>query len=232
MPVEGAIAAQDASLGHFRTEIAELPVDPLLRMQGYRDLARVRPRVRDIATRAAGSAQALAAPEAYYRRVAIRSCTVEALELASDARGGDAGGDTGGAGGGITFHSKRFAKVFAGCGEVMVFVLTLGPALDAETERLTERDDIVDALFLEMAGWLAVEQATKALARQVSDQVRNERLGLTRRLGPGYVDWPLDEQAGLFALLEDAPLPVRLMESCAMLPKKSRSGLYGLRPLD
>ncbi len=216
MPSDDTVAAHDADYGHFRTEIAELPVEPLLRMQGYRDLARVRPRVRDIATKAAGLAQIVAAPEAYYRRVAIRSCTPKTIELD----------------GGASFHSTRFAKVFAGCGEVMAFVLTLGPALDAESERLTAADEIVEALFLEMAGWLAVEQATRALARHVSDLLRDQRLGLTRRLGPGYVDWPLDEQAGLFALLAAAPLSVRLMESCAMVPKKSRSGLYGLRPLD
>ncbi len=215
MPGDDAMAADDTGTRHFRTEIAELPVAPLLRMQGYRDLDRVRPRIRDIATKAASLAQSVAAPEACYRRVAIETCTPEALRLE-----------------GTTFHSARFAKVFAGCGEVMAFVLTLGPAFDAESERLTANDEIVDALFLEMAGWLAVEQATKALAMHVSTQVRGERLGLTRRLGPGYVDWPLDEQEGLFALLADVALPVRLMESCAMLPKKSRSGLYGLRPLD
>ncbi len=214
---DGTFTAQDTSLGRFRTEIAELPVEPLLRMQGYRDPARIRPRIRDIATKAAGVARTLAAPDAGYRRVAIRSCTPDTMELA----------------GGVSFHSARFAKVFAGCGEVVAFVLTLGPALDAETERLSAEDDeIVDALFLEMAGWLAVEQATKALALHIAERVRDERLGPTRRLGPGYVDWPLDEQAGLFALFEGAPLPVQLMESCAMIPKKSRSGLYGLRPLD
>jgi hypothetical protein len=206
----------DTLCDHFRTEITELPVEPLLRMQGYRDMTRVRPRIRDIAAKAAALAQSVAAPEAYYRRVAIRNCTPEALELDGD----------------IQFHSARFAKVFADCGEVVAFVLTLGPALDAETERLTANDEIVDALFLEMAGWLAVEQATKALALQIADEVRGERLGPTRRLGPGYVDWPLEEQEGLFALLADAALPVQLLESCAMLPKKSRSGLYGLRPLD
>jgi len=39
------------------------------------------------------------------------------------------------------------------------------------------------------------------------------------------------EQKPLFELFSDTKLPVRLMESCAMYPKKSRSGLYGLRPL-
>lgn len=216
MSGDDTVATHDADYGHFRTEIAELPVEPLLRLQGYRDPARIRPRIRDIATKAASVARTLAAPDACYRRVEIQSCTPDTMELA----------------GGISFHSARFAKVFAGCGEVVAFVLTLGPALDAETERLTAADEIVDALFLEMAGWLAVEQATKALALRIADEVREERLGPTRRLGPGYVDWPLDEQAGLFDLFEGARLPVRLLESCAMIPKKSRSGLYGLRPLD
>jgi len=216
MRSDGTMTAQDANYGHFRTEIAELPVAPLLRMQGYRDLTRIRPRIRDIATKAAAVAQTLAAPDAWYRRIAIQSCNPDTMELA----------------GCVSFHSMRFAKVFAGCGEVVAFVLTLGPALDAESERLSAEDEIVDALFLEMAGWLAVEQATKALALHVAEQVRAERLGPTRRLGPGYVDWPLDEQADLFGLFENAPLPIRLLESCAMIPKKSRSGFYGLRPLD
>jgi hypothetical protein len=216
MPGDGTLAAPDPAYGRFRTEIAKLPVEPLLRMQGYRDPARIRPRVRDIATKAAALAQTLAAPDACYRRVAIRSCTPDCLDLD----------------GGVRFHSARFARVFAGCREVVAFVLTLGPALDAETERMTAAEEIVEALFLEMAGWLAVERATKALALHVAERVRNEGLGPTRRLGPGYVDWPLDEQAGLFALLKDAPLPVKLLDSCAMIPKKSRSGLYGLRPLD
>ena len=175
MPAGGAIAAQDTSLGHFRTEIAELPVDPLLRMQGYRDLTRVRPRIRAIATKAAALARTLAAPDAYYRRVAIRSCTPDTLEL-----------DGGAEGAGITFHSARFAKILAGCGEVVTFVLTLGPALDAESERMAEADEIVDALFLEMAGWLAIEQATKALALHVAAEIRDQGLGPTRRLGPGF----------------------------------------------
>jgi hypothetical protein len=45
------------------------------------------------------------------------------------------------------------------------------------------------------------------------------------------VTWPLEEQPALFGLFGNAELPVSLMSSCAMSPKLSRSGLYGIRPL-
>ncbi len=211
---------RDEPYGHFTGARIEVPVGPLLRLQGYRDLARIRPRVREIATKMAALAGTLVAPETTYRRVRIGSCTPAALAL-------ETGTETG-----TTFHGAEFAKVLGGCREVVVFVLTLGAGLDAEAERFTANDEIVEALFLEMAGWIAVERVTKNFAGHLWSRIRDQGLTLTRRLGPGYVDWPLEEQAALFGLLDGAPLPVRLLDSCAMIPKKSRSGLYGLRPLD
>lgn len=211
---------RDQPYGHFTGARIEVPVGPLLRLQGYRDMARVRPRVREIATRMAALAGTLVAPETTYRRVRIGSCTPAALVL-------ETGAETA-----TTFHGTEFAKVLGRCREVVVFVLTLGAGLDAETERFTANEEIVEALFLEMAGWIAVERVTRNFAGHLASLVRDENLAPTRRLGPGYVDWPLEEQAALFGLLDGAPLPVRLLDSCAMIPKKSRSGLYGLRPLD
>ncbi len=206
---------RDHAYGHFIGERFEIPAEPILRLQGYRDLSRIRPRVRQIATGMATRAETLIAPETTYKRVGIEACTPEALELET----------------GTTFHSARFARVLAGCREVVVFVFTLGPGLDAEAERLAAEDEIVEALFLEAAGWIAVEKATKAFALYLVSMLRDEGLAPTRRLGPGYADWPLEEQTGLFDVLAGAPLPVRLLESCAMIPKKSRSGLYGLKSL-
>ncbi|MCH6588112.1 MAG: hypothetical protein IH805_07345 [Proteobacteria bacterium] len=211
---------RDQPYGHFTGARIEVPVDPLLRLQGYRDMARIRPRVRAIATKMAALAGTLVAPETYYRRVRIGSCTPAALAL-------ETGTETG-----VTFHSAEFAKVLGRCREVVVFVLTLGAGFDAQAERFTANEEIVEALFMEMAGWIAVERVTKNFAGHLASLVRDENLAPTRRLGPGYVDWPLEEQAALFTLLDGAPLPVRLLDSCAMIPKKSRSGLYGLRPLD
>ena len=211
---------RDQPYGHFTGARIEVPVDPLLRLQGYRDMARIRPRVRAIATKVAALAETLVAPETTYRRLRIGSCTPAALAL-------ETGTETG-----VTFHGTEFAEVLGGCREAVVFVLTLGAGLDAETERFTANEEIVEALFLEMAGWIAVERATKNFAGHLWSGIRDQGLALTRRLGPGYVDWPLEEQAALFGLLDGAPLPVRLFDSGAMIPKKSRSGLYGLHTLD
>ncbi len=219
---------RDQPYGHFTGAPIEVPVDPLLRLQGYRDMARIRPRVREIATRMAALAGTLVAPETTYRRLRIGSCTPAALSLETGAEtGAETGRETA-----TAFHGAEFAKVLGGCREVVVFVLTLGAGLDAETERFTANEEIVEALFLEMAGWIAVERVTRNFAGHLASLVRGENLAPTRRLGPGYVDWPLEEQAALFGLLDGAPLPVRLLDGCAMIPKKSRSGLYGLRPLD
>jgi hypothetical protein len=96
----------------------------------------------------------------------------------------------------------------------------------------------VEGLFLDSAGWLAVESVTRQFADRLKGESAYRGLRLTRRLGPGYsyrleggvVSWALDEQQVLFSALGHDPLPVSLLDSAAMQPKMSRSGLYGLRP--
>ena len=194
-------------------EIA-IPVEPLLRIHGYRDMPAVRADVRDIAESMAACARELLAVEAYYRRLRIASSSDGRIELET----------------GTAFRSAALGETLEGCQEIFVFVLTLGPRLDEKTQALLQDINVVEALFLETAGWLAVERATKALAQHLWDQVADRGLGLSRRLAPGYADWPLEDQGPLFALFDAVPLPVRLLESYAMMPKNSRSGVYGLRP--
>ncbi len=200
------------SHGRFVPQGLTIPTDPLLRMQGYRDLTRVRDRVRKIAAAAAAQAESLVVPDAHYRRVRIEACGATSLRLET----------------GTVFHSNGFAKGLSGCSEVVVFLLTVGPHLDDAVAKLSTDDDLVTALFLEMAGWLAIERATKQLAEHLWSLAGAEGLRLSRRLAPGYADWSLEGQRPLFDLFAGVDLPVHLLESNAMMPKKSRSGLYGL----
>ena len=93
------------------------------------------------------------------------------------------------------------------------------------------------ALLLDTAGWLAIESVTRQFSERLKADCETVGLRLTRRMGPGYTyrvgremaPWGLEEQAGLFRVLGEEVSPVTVLESGAMLPKMSRSGLYGLR---
>jgi cobalamin-dependent methionine synthase I len=65
--------------------------------------------------------------------------------------------------------------------------------------------------------------------RHLAAGARAQGCRLSPRLGPGYLDWPLAEQRALFSVFEGEALPVDLNAYCVMMPKKSISGLFGLR---
>jgi len=194
---------------------SDISLNHVLRIQGYRDLSSVREDVREIATTMTAKAASLTAPTATFRKVPVDSLDGDSLLLST----------------GVSLNAGIFRQVLCNCTQVLPFILTLGEALDDEVASMLAKGEIVEALFMETAGWLAIEQASRELAIHLQSLIKKDGLCLTRRLGPGYKEWDLLEQKPLFELFSGTQLPVRLMESCAMYPKKSRSGLYGLRPL-
>ena len=209
-------------------ETGRVQIDPvkMLRIHGYKNLEKVRPVIRkaadDIAERAAG----LMMPVVHARRIDVSSYDHERLTLVD----------------GTVFDDVAFEHVLDGARTVVVIVMTVGTALDEAVSASMDDNTFepLDALFLETAGWLGIEAATKVFVRDLQDRTKDEGVRVTRRLGPGYqykvggesVNWPLEQQRKLFDVFEGEELSVTLMESCAMLPKMSRSGIYGLTPVN
>ncbi len=189
-------------------------VEPLLRTQGYKDFSRIRPEIMEMAKTMASRAEDLAAPYVIYRQLDIVSCEPGRLVLGS----------------GNEFEGEDFDRTLTDCQIAVPFVLTLGDGLDSEVISLIQADEILNALFLEIAGWICIEQATRSFAKHLQADAGKTNCRLSRRLGPGYKGWDLMQQKPFFELFAGADVPVRLMESCIMLPKKSRSGLYGFLP--
>ncbi|MBF2759997.1 MAG: hypothetical protein ISN28_06960 [Ectothiorhodospiraceae bacterium AqS1] len=220
-PSDSLIPAPDAA-GYFWAEPVDIPVARILRLQGYRDPAKVRRPILRAARKAAEIANDITAGHAGYRRIGIESCIESRLTLSS----------------GECFECGAFAHFLEGCDSVLVFALTAGEALDRAIDDLMAAEDAVTALFLDSAGWLAVESITRQFVLRLRADCALAGLRITRRMGPGYtyrvgqemLPWPLEEQTKLFAALGDEASPVEVLESGAMLPKMSRSGLYGLRP--
>ena len=199
-------------------------IDPLkmLRIHGYKDMDKVRPVIRKTADVISKRAARVMTSIVYFRRVPVVDCDANGIKLAN----------------GLAFENHAFAHYLSGAAEVVVVIITVGKGLDDEVIGCMEEDQFepLEALFLETAGWLGIESITRSFVSHLVELVGPEGLRPTQRMGPGYsykVDgglemWSLEDQRQLFEVFDGVDLPVRLLESCAMLPKMSRSGLYGL----
>ena len=191
----------------------------ILRIQGYRDLKKIRPAIARAAAASARETETLIRPCVYYRILDVKSCENGILELED----------------GTIFENEAFRRFLKGPRQVVAFILTMGHALDQAVVNYISNDQLLNALFLETAGWLGIEATTRALSIHLRSQARERGLRLSPRLGPGYsykldgrsVLWPLEQQQPLFRLFANDVMDVELLESCAMLPKISRSGIFG-----
>ncbi|MCC7016603.1 MAG: hypothetical protein IT564_05315 [Rhodospirillales bacterium] len=209
--------------GVFRPAAVTLRPDRILRVHGYKDPAKVRSVIRETAENIGRRAEILFVPEVHYRRLAIRS--LRDADLAVE--------------GGLVFRSEAFLHFLSEAREIVVAVATMGAALDRDVIAHMDRFEPLEALFLETAGWLGIENLTMQFGGFLREQARKEGYRVTCRLGPGYeykvsgrpVAWPLEEQERIFAAFEGVGLPVTLHPSCVMVPKMSRTGMFGLAPI-
>lgn len=184
----------------------------------YPDIAPVAPEVRAIAAAMAAHALEVAAPVAWLRQVPIRAIDGARVELD----------------GGATLTSATLANAMREGFAVQIFLVTLGPRVDERVSQLFEAMDGLEGLFVDTAGWVVVQSALGAVRRRLAARAREGGYRLTRRMGPGYLDdWPVEQQSILVdALAAGEPLPgIEVLDSGAILPEKTLSGLYGLIPL-
>lgn len=204
--------------------LAEITINEanILRIQGYRDPRKIRPVIRRAASAAARETEGLVKPIVYFRSLNVRACKDGVLALDD----------------GTLFENEGFDRFLGGVEQVIVFILTMGHPLDQAVKDYIAGDQLLNALFLETAGWLGIEASTKQFSLRLKTLAKEKGLRLSPRLGPGYrykldgrsVIWPLEQQHALFKLFEDREIDVELLESCVMLPKISRSGIFGFLP--
>ncbi|MGI9452558.1 MAG: hypothetical protein ACR2QH_18235 [Geminicoccaceae bacterium] len=191
----------------------------ILRIQGYRDLQKVRPVIKRVAAAAARETETLIQSTAYFRNLDVYRCENGVLVLSD----------------GTVFENEAFERFFGDVKQVVVFILSMGHPLDQAIKSYIADDQLLNALFMETAGWLGIEAATKQLSRHLKPLAEQAGCRLSPRLGPGYsyklngrsVVWPLEQQHTLFELFKGQTIDVELLESSAMLPKISRSGVFG-----
>lgn len=198
----------------FEPRPARISPSLILRLQRYRDLSRVPTPIVEVAEAMARTAERLVEPRALLLPIRIGAVKEQEVQLA----------------GGPTFHSRALASMLRSSDHAVLFILTLGPRLEAEVATLSEAGELLEAVLLDTAGWAAIEGGVRALRAHLIERWRATGRAVTHRLAPGYLDWPLPEQQTLFRCFEGANDLVQLTESGVMVPLKSISGVYGLYP--
>jgi len=193
---------------------ARIAIDPwtILRLARYRRREDAPAPVWDATRAMAARAEELATPAARLRVVRVAGVTAARVALAE----------------GPVFTGQAVARHLVGAQRAVVFVLTLGPALEAEVVALGERQESLEAYLLDLAGWAGLEAAVRALRRDLAAAFPGAQV--SHRLGPGHRDWQLTEQGALLSLLDGRDAPVQLSEHGVLIPFKSISGLFALRP--
>lgn len=210
----------------WRGKVERIDTARILRVHKYREITKVKPIIVAAAEKASSHALELCSIAVNYVVKPISCIDPEGLVLADGTR----------------FTNPVFERHLEGCDHLLAFVADIGPNLDQEVIRLINDEfEPLDALLLETTGWLTIEAGTKNFARDLKHDLARHGYGMSLRMGPGYeyalpdsgerVRWNLEEQRELFQMFGNYPLSVTLMDSCAMQPKMSRSGVFGLRPL-
>jgi len=132
--------------------------------------------------------------------------------------------------GGVKLSSAFLASYLKGARSIGAFVVTIGKALEDEASRLMAEGETLGGYLLDRTGSLAVESLAEDFEKRVRRDFKRRQLSISRRLSPGYCDWPIEEQFRLKKLVDFSKTGVRLTDSCMMVPKKSISAVAGIGP--
>ena len=126
-------------------------------------------------------------------------------------------------------HSSHLYKNLEGCSEVWIFAATIGAAFDRQLARESLRSMTVAAM-MQAVGASAVEAVCDGLNEELVQVAAEEGKECVRRYSPGYGNYALENQKGVFALLNPAKhIGLSLTDSLLMKPEKSVTALIGIK---
>jgi len=152
------------------------------------------------------------------------SCIIRDINLVQDSRVIIEGS--------IVFESQVIASLLEQCQKAAVFLVTIGERLEEMTYRLAEDGLIVQATVLDAIGSVAAEDVAEFVQGRVREIADDQGLAISQRFSPGYCDWDIGQQGGLFWAVGGDSMGIRLDDGCLMIPRKSISGVIGIGPRD
>ena len=129
--------------------------------------------------------------------------------------------------GGGVLTGKTLLSQLAPAEEVVVFIGTIGGALEAFSSAILTTDPVY-GLALDGVGSAAVEALVEAACAYFGQKAEAKGLEATLPLNPGMVGWPVEKgHQELFRLVDPGEAGIYLTEGGMMIPQKSLSVVIG-----
>jgi hypothetical protein len=133
---------------------------------------------------------------------------------------------------GCHFTSSGLRKTLADAGahSVVLAAVSAGAEAEREAQRLWLEEKPDEYFFLEMYSAAVVEHLVTQTGARLCDVAEENGMAVLPHYSPGYAEWDIAEQPRLLGVLRRRPLPGTLdvLESGALLPKKSLLAVFGL----
>ena len=126
-------------------------------------------------------------------------------------------------------QSSHLYKNLSGCSEVWIFAATIGAAFDRQLARESLRS-MTGAALMQAVGAAAIEAVCDELNEELAELAESEGRSLCPRYSPGYGNFSIENQKGVFALLNPPKyIGLSLTDSMLMKPEKSVTALIGIK---
>lgn len=127
--------------------------------------------------------------------------------------------------------SESLTRNLEGCREIYIFAATIG----ANFDRMMQRSRMVsmsEAAILQAVGAAAVEEFCDMLNRDLEAEAFLNKEKLRPRFSPGYGDLKLENQKGVFSVLDPFKYAgITLNDSLLMSPEKSVTAIIGIEKI-
>jgi cobalamin-dependent methionine synthase I len=192
----------------------EIPVKQVIKRLGYPNKENIiHPEVNKILDEELKRARTILNPKGIYRLLHVRSINKDIIRFEEAA---------------FEIQNRLVTKMLRESVQVILFMITIGSALEKESEALFARGDSTSGFILDAIG----SETADAVADKMHHHVLKNhafQLGLdvTPRFSPGYGGWPLTVQNEILNICNGSSIGISVTKSSMMIPRKSVSAILG-----
>jgi hypothetical protein len=188
----------------------------VLRRQGFRGGAKVRPEIKDIILELLASVKKtrLLEPAVAYEYYAISGMNGNQTSLEGDK----------------AIHGPLLPAIFPEAKELAAVVSTIGSRLEKQVTNYSKSGEPLRGLILDGIGSAAVDTLVPEVLKVIADEVSSRGYEVSSPVNPGMPGFPLTEQWNLLGLVKADEIGVSLTHSGVLVPRKSTSMVIGIGP--